>query len=135
MRVGPDGALGPEEGVEVTQMGYEFWPEALEGTIRNAWERTGNVPIFVTENGLSTEDDTRRVEFVRRALASVKRCLDDGIEVLGYTYWSALDNFEWVEGYRPKFGLIAVDRETFVRTPKPSARWLGAVAHANAVPD
>ena len=53
------------------------------------------------------------------------------IDVRGYTYWSAMDNYEWMQGYRPTFGLIAVDRETQQRTVKPSAQWLGAIARAN----
>ena len=64
----------------------------------------------------------------------MQRALADGVSVLGYTYWSLLDNFEWALGYRPKFGLVAVDRTTFARTPKESARWLGSVARANALP-
>jgi beta-glucosidase len=132
-RVGPEGMLGPEEGVETTIMGYEFWPQALEATIRRATEMTDGVPVLVTENGIATDDDTRRIEYVRRALEGVGRCLDDGIDVRGYTYWSALDNFEWMYGYRPTFGIIQVDRETFERRPKPSARWLGQVARANAL--
>lgn len=129
-RFGPDGLLGPEEGVEVTQMGYEFWPEALEATIRYAHQRTG-LPVLVTENGVSTLDDTRRIEYVRRALVGVHHCLADRLPVEGYCYWSIFDNFEWTSGYRPVFGLVAVDRKTQVRTPKPSASWLGAVARAN----
>ncbi|HUS61431.1 MAG TPA: family 1 glycosylhydrolase, partial [Acidimicrobiales bacterium] len=132
-RVNPDGAMGPEDGVEVTQMGYEFWPEALEATIRRAWEVTDGVPVLVTENGIGTDDDTRRIAYIERALAGVRRCLDDGIDVRGYTCWSAMDNFEWALGYMPTFGLIAVDRDTQERTPKPSARWLGGVAQANAL--
>ena len=58
-------------------------------------------------------------------------CLNDGIDVRGYIYWSAMDNFEWFQGYRPTFGLIAVDRATQQRTLKPSAHWLGAIARAN----
>jgi beta-glucosidase len=61
----------------------------------------------------------------------LKATLDDGIDVRGYIHWSALDNFEWVSGFRPTFGLIAVARTTFKRTVKPSARWLGAIATAN----
>ena len=61
------------------------------------------------------------------------RAIADGIDVRGYTYWSLLDNFEWAYGYRPRFGLVAVDRTTFERTPKPSAAWLAAVARANAL--
>jgi len=132
-RVGADGVLGPEEGVETTIMGYEFWPEALEATIRRAWDVTDHTPVLVTENGIAATDDSRRVEYVRRALAGLGRCLDDGIDVLGYTYWSLLDNFEWSLGYGPTFGLVGVDRATQERTVKPSARWLGAVARANAL--
>jgi len=132
-RIGPDGRLAPEEGVPTTLMGYEFWPEALEATIRRAWEVTEQVPVFVTENGIGTEDDASRIEYVGRALEGVHRCIEDGIEVTGYCYWSCLDNFEWLFGYRPTFGLVAVDRETQVRTLKPSASWIGAIAKANAV--
>jgi len=128
-RFGPDGPLGPEEGVELTQMGYEFWPEALEATIRYASAATG-LPVIVTENGVATDDDTRRIAYVERALRGVAACLHDGIDVRGYTYWSALDNFEWSLGYRPTFGLIAVDRRTQERTVKPSAPWLGHIARA-----
>lgn len=128
-RFGPDGPLGAEDGVELTQMGYEFWPEALEATIRYAHAATG-LPVIVTENGLATEDDTRRIAYIERALRGVAACLRDGIDVRGYTYWSALDNFEWHFGYGPTFGLIAVDRQTQERTIKPSARWLGEVARA-----
>jgi beta-glucosidase/6-phospho-beta-glucosidase/beta-galactosidase len=73
-RVGKDGDLPPEEGVELTQMGYEFWPEALEQTIRYAVE-PARVPVYVTENGVAAEDDTRRVEYIQRALAGVRKCL------------------------------------------------------------
>lgn len=129
-RVDATGMLGPERGVPVTQMGYEYWPQALEATIRRAAGVTG-LPVLVTENGIGTADDEQRRSFVAQALAGVRRCLDDGIDVRGYFYWSLLDNFEWVLGYGPTFGLVAVDRQRFVRTPKPSARWLGALAKAN----
>jgi beta-glucosidase len=132
-RVGKDGDLPPEQGVELTQMGYEFYPEALEQTIRYAASRA-KVPVYVTENGVATDDDTRRVEYIKRALAGVERCLADGIDVRGYIHWSLLDNFEWVFGYRPRFGLVSVNRETFERTVKPSARFLGDIARRNAAP-
>jgi beta-glucosidase len=129
IRCGPAGPLRGAEGVEVTQMGYEFWPEALEATIRYASNATG-LPVIVTENGIGTADDTRRIVYVERALRGVAACLREGLDVRGYTYWSALDNFEWALGYRPTFGLIAVDRQTQARTVKPSARWLGGIARA-----
>ena len=135
-RVGPKGAIGNEDGVPVLPMGYEYYPQSLEATLRRAWEVTaGQVPLLVTENGIGTEDDDQRIAYVGDALAGVQRAIADGIDVRGYTYWSLLDNFEWAFGYGPKFGLVAVDRSTFVRTPKPSARWLGSIARANALPD
>jgi beta-glucosidase len=124
-------ADGPEPGVEVVEsMGYEFWPQALEAAIRHAND-VAQTPLYVTENGLGHEDDTKRIEYVRGALEGLGRCLGEGIDVRGYYYWSLLDNFEWAFGYGPKFGLTAVDRETFARTPKPSASWLGGIAAAN----
>ncbi len=121
---------GPEAGVEVLDMGYEYWPQALEASIRYAADITG-CPVYVTENGIGTTDDAQRIRYVTHALAGVRRCLDDGIDVRGYFYWSLLDNFEWAFGYRPQFGLVAVDRETQARTVKPSATWLGGIAKAN----
>jgi beta-glucosidase len=73
------------------------------------------------------------VQFISRALASVESCLLDGLDVRGYFYWSLFDNFEWVFGYRPTFGLVAVDRATQERTVKPSARRLGEIARANGL--
>ncbi len=131
VRFGPDGLMGPEAGVELTQMGYEFWPEALEAEIRHA-SAVARVPVIVTENGIGTEEDSRRIAYVERALKGVTRCIQSGIDVRGYFYWSGFDNFEWILGYGPKFGLIAVDRETQERKLKPSAEWLGGIARANS---
>jgi beta-glucosidase len=132
IRFGPEGLLGPEKGVRTTLMGYEFWPQACEATVRRAAE-VARVPVIVTENGISVTDDSERVEYVTAALQGVGRCLDDGIDVRGYFYWSLLDNFEWAEGYGPTFGLVAVDHASQERTIKPSARWLGAMAKANTL--
>jgi beta-glucosidase len=130
MLVGPEGVVQPGEGVEKNQMGEEFYPEALGGTIRHAAQMAG-IPVMVTENGVSTPNDARRVEYFQRALRCVVSSLEAGIDVRGYFCWSAMDNFEWVSGYQPKFGIIAVDHKTQQRTPRPSAHWLGAVARAN----
>ena len=135
-RVGPDGALPNEPGVPELVMGYEYYPEALAATIRRAWDVTGGeVPILVTENGIGTDDDDQRRAYVRTALEGVLDCIDEGIDVRGYTYWSLLDNFEWAYGYGPRFGIVDCDRTTFARSPKESARWLGRVARANALVD
>jgi beta-glucosidase len=87
----------------------------------------------ITENGIGTGDDAQRVAYVRRALAGVARCLGDGIDVRGYFYWSLLDNFEWLFGYGPTFGLVGVDRATQQRRLKASAEWLGQIARTGRV--
>jgi beta-glucosidase len=134
MRVGPHGPVGPEDGAIVLPLGYEYWPEALAACVRRAWAYTGGeLPILVTENGIGTDDDDLRIRYVETALDGVLDCLADGIDVRGYTYWSLLDNFEWTFGYGPRFGLASVDRTTFVRTPKPSARRYADIIRANAL--
>jgi beta-glucosidase len=132
---GPNGPRMPGPGTRTTLMGWEFYPEALEACIRRAAAIAGGgIPILVTENGVAVADDRERIEYVERALRGVLACLRDGIDVRGYLYWTLLDNFEWAFGYAPTFGLVAVDRTTQARTPRPSARWLGSVARANALP-
>ena len=124
-RIGTEGILPTPEGAELTQMDYEFYPEALANVIRKV---AGKIEgeILVTENGVATDDDARRVEFIHRALEGVKACIADGIPVKGYLYWSLLDNFEWQKGFSMTFGLIAVDRISQTRHPKPSLAYLGA---------
>ncbi|WP_144832854.1 glycoside hydrolase family 1 protein [Microbacterium sp. BH-3-3-3] len=128
--VGPDGLVHAGDDVEKNQLGEEIYPFALEQTIREAWS-VAETPVLVTENGLATEDDFQRVRYVQTALEGVRNCLRDGIDVRGYIAWSAFDNFEWIFGYRPKFGFIGVDRETQRRLVKPSGQWLGAHAASN----
>ena len=124
-RIGAFGQLGMPDGAELTQMNYEFYPEALENVIR-AVHKDFHGDILVTENGIATSDDNRRVEFIRRALEGVQGCIDDGIPVKGYCHWSLLDNFEWQKGFSMTFGLIAVDRATQTRYPKESLSYLGS---------
>jgi beta-glucosidase len=133
-RVGESGVLGPEPGVEVLDMGYEYWPKAAEAAIRHAVEVTG-APVYVTENGIGTDDDEQRISYLRDSLAGVARTIDDGLDVRGYFHWSLMDNFEWAFGYRMKFGIVGVDRETQLRTVKPSARWLAEVIRNRALDD
>lgn len=132
--IGPDGPLPPPASAELTLTGWEFFPRALERGVRAAARLTGGLPVLVTENGIATADDTRRIAYTDEALRGLAAAMADGIDVRGYLHWSALDNYEWASGYGPTFGLIAVDRSTFVRTPKPSLHWLGAVARANSLP-
>lgn len=124
--VGAEEDLPVPDGAERTQMGYEYYPQALEHVIRKvAKDFHGN--LMVTENGVSCGDDARRVNFINVATDGVARCIADGIPVKGYFYWSLMDNFEWQMGYRMTFGLIAVDRATMERRPKNSLYHLGSL--------
>lgn len=114
-----------------TLVGTAYRPDALGIAVRHTAEVTGGVPIVVTENGIATHDDTRRIAYTGEALRHLGLAMADGIDVRGYLHWSLLDNYEWGH-WEPTFGLIEVDRETFVRTPKPSLGWLGSVARENA---
>lgn len=131
--IGPDGPLPVADDAPTTLTGWEYYPRALEIGVRDAWERSRHVPVMVTENGIATDDDAWRIEYTRDALAGLHAAIEDGVDVVGYQHWSALDNYEWASGFRPTFGLIGVNRETFARTPKPSLAWLGAVAKRNAL--
>ena len=143
-RFGPEGPRSPgydwsdtsrelTETEATTQMGYELYPEALGGAIRRAARSCPGVPVLVTENGIATAFDEKRISYMRIALREVQACLAEGVDVRGYLYWSLLDNFEWAFGYGPRFGLVGVDRQTFERRPKPSLSWLGAVARARSL--
>jgi beta-glucosidase len=131
-RIGQNGQLPPPDGAATMQTGWEVYPEALGHTVRLAAEHA-RVPVLVTENGMATDDDEARLAYTRAALAGLAQCIADDIDVRGYLHWTLLDNFEWNAGYSKTFGLIAVDRETFVRSVKPSARWLGEVARRNSL--
>ena len=124
--------LPPPKNGDLTSVGWEFYPECVEHVVRFASKETG-VPIMVTENGISTNDDSRRVEYYQRALAGLKRAIDDGVDVRGYVTWSLLDNFEWMSGFEPKFGIVAVDLVTQRRTIKPSGAMLGNIARRNSL--
>ena len=125
-QIGPDGPVPTPEGAELTQMGYEFYPEALEHVLRRV-AKDFHGDLIVTENGIATADDSRRLAFIEQATQGVENCIKDSLPVKGYCYWSLLDNFEWQKGYSMTFGLIAVDRSTQIRTPKESLHFLGSL--------
>jgi beta-glucosidase len=91
-------------------------PEALYLLMREAWRRYRQ-PIYVTEGGIADEKGTMRGALVRGQRHAIDRALAEGIPVRGYLHWTLVDNFEWDKGYRPKFGLFHVDRQTLERTP------------------
>ncbi|MGF6824671.1 beta-glucosidase [Microbacterium sp. ZKA21] len=128
--IGPNGLLPYSPAERQTMTGWPFRPDAVGRALRNAWHVTGGTPLLVTENGVATADDTQRIDYMSGALDEVRSGIADGIDVRGYLYWSALDNYEWGE-WGPTFGLIAVDRETFVRAPRPSLAWLGDMARSH----
>ncbi len=121
----------PRRGIRRTQMGYEYRPEAVAATVRRAAELLPGKPIVVTEHGIAAADDAERIEFITAGLKALHAVIEEGIPLRGYIHWSAFDNFEWVLGYAMEFGLIAVDRATQERKPKPSASFLGGVAGTN----
>ncbi|MDX3308500.1 family 1 glycosylhydrolase [Streptomyces sp. ME08-AFT2] len=125
--VDADGVVPHPQGPDTTLTGNAYRPDALGIAVRHAWRTTGHVPVLVTENGIATADDSRRIAYTGEALRHLFAAVDDGVDVRGYLHWSALDNYEWGH-WKPTFGLIAVDRETFERHPKPSLAWLGEVA-------
>jgi beta-glucosidase len=87
----------------------------------------------VTEGGIAATVEARRAENVVRTLEQIQRAIDAGVDVRGYYHWSLMDNFEWAEGYEPKFGLYSVDLQTFERSPTLGATVLGEVAGARAL--
>jgi beta-glucosidase len=107
-------------------------PDGLRQMLHRA-ARVG-LPLYVTENGIATEDDRDRVDYLESHLRAVARAMAEGVDVRGYLHWSAFDNFEWAEGYGPKFGLIGVDRQDgFRRIVKPSAYAFEQVARSGRI--
>ncbi|GAB4079230.1 family 1 glycosylhydrolase [Modestobacter muralis] len=132
-RFGSDGLIAPPADRQTLAHGMERRPEALGAAVSHAASVLPATPLLVTENGIATADDTDRIAFTTDALRSLSAAIADGADVRGYVHWSLLDNFEWMLGFAPTFGLVAVDRETFTRTPKPSLAWLGEVARRNGL--
>jgi beta-glucosidase len=126
-------------GLGRTSMQWPVTPDALYWGARFFWERYGK-PIIVTENGLANNDwialdggvhDPQRIDFLNRYLLAFERAAADGVDIRGYFQWSFMDNFEWAEGYKQRFGLVHVDYQTQKRTPKDSALWYRDVIRSN----
>jgi len=119
-------------GAPVTDMGLSSDP-AWMPVVLNELRGLGK-PIYITENGLATNDDEWRARYLGEILSHVQRAIDDGVDVRGYFHWTNMDNFEWARGYGMHFGLIAVDRKTLERRIKPSGRLYARIAKLNALP-
>lgn len=111
-----------------TDMGWSVDPEGFTAILVRLGHR--QKPLLVTENGIATDDEAQRAAYIHDHRAALERAQAAGADVRGYFYWSGLDNFEWAEGYRPHFGLIAVDRDTQARTVKAGAAAFTAWADA-----
>lgn len=114
-----------------SDMGWENYPEGLTELLCGLKRDYPLPPVFITENGLANRDvlvdgkvdDQPRIEYMRTHLSALKAAIDAGVDVRGFFYWSLMDNFEWSSGYAKRFGLVHVDYQTQVRTPKESAHW------------
>ncbi|WP_405811656.1 family 1 glycosylhydrolase [Streptomyces sp. NBC_01520] len=132
--IGPDGPIPASGDVERTLTQWEYYPAAVGHALRHTAEVIGrDMPLIVTENGIATSDDSRRADYYAGALNEVATALRDGLNIQGYLAWSALDNYEW-GSFTPTFGLIAVNWETFERTARPSAVWLGSLGRSRELP-
>jgi beta-glucosidase len=142
VRAGADGK--PERlpfppGYPITAFYWYVTPDSLYWGPRFHYERYGQ-PIIITENGMANADwvaadgcvhDAQRIDFTRAYLRALRRAAADGVDVRGYFHWTLMDNFEWAEGFRQRFGLIHVDFSTQQRTLKDSAHWYRAVIASN----
>ena len=126
------GTAGPGD---KTQMGWEIYPDGLRHVlVRMAQDYVGDLPIFVTENGMAWDDhvengavfDPVRMKFVSDHFLAAKQAIAEGANVQGFFYWSLLDNYEWAFGYEKRFGMVHVDFDTLKRTPKASYHALKA---------
>jgi beta-glucosidase len=119
----------PREVPERTALGWDVHPESFTRTLLRG-ARLG-VPLLVTENGTWMHDDAQRWRFIERHLTAMDQAIGQGAKILGYLYWSLLDNFEWAQGYGPRFGLIEVDYATQERRVRASGRRYAHVCRAN----
>jgi beta-glucosidase len=132
----------PGPGVPLTAMGWEMTPDTFLDLLIRLHDDYAPQPIIVTENGVGLHDrlsddgdvnDPVRIEYLRTHLGAVETAIERGVDIGGYFVWSLMDNFEWAEGYRPRFGLTYVDFPTQRRIPKDSARWYAEVVRRNGL--
>jgi beta-glucosidase len=123
---------GVPQGAEVSDLGWEVYPEGLGHVVRE-WAGRSKLPIYVTENGMADAGDSRRASFLVRHLVELARVLAEGFDVRGYFHWSLLDNFEWADGYDPRFGLVQVDYATQQRSVRASAHVYARIARERSI--
>lgn len=116
---------------EVTDMGWEIYPKGIYHVLK--YLKKFKKPIIILENGLADSEDKKRADFITNHLKYVHQAISEGIPVKGYFYWSLIGNFEWARGFSSKFGLFFVDRETFKRTMRPSAKTYAKICKNNVI--
>lgn len=110
--------------VPISDLGWYMEPEGLYPLLMRTWSHAKGKPIIITENGVADSNDTYRRWWIEESIVAMERALSEGVDIRGYFHWSLLDNFEWDNGWWPKFGLVEVDREHGMkRTIRPSAKW------------
>ena len=114
-----------------TDMGWGIYPKGIYEVLKKL--KRYNVPIYITENGIADKTDEKRARFIIDHLVFVHKAIKEGIPVKGYFYWSLLDNFEWTDGYGPKFGLVEVDFKTQKRTIRKSAYTYAQICRTNSL--
>jgi len=112
-------------------LGWEIYPQGFYDLVLRL--KQYNLPVFVLENGICADDDSLRWEFIRQHLFSLHQAMQQGVRVLGYLYWSLLDNFEWDKGFGPRFGLVEIEYRTFQRKTRDSGRKFAEVCATGGV--
>ncbi len=120
---------------DTTDTGWEIYPEGLYKLCKTLESKYPGVPLMIAESGLADADDSKRPQFILDHLAWVHRFIQEGGNIFGFTYWSLTDNWEWAEGFWPKFGLYEVDLKTFERRPRPSVKLFRSIVKDNKLPD
>jgi beta-glucosidase len=120
-------------GAEASDVGWRIYPSGLHQMLKEVNRRFARKPIFITENGIADAADTKRAWFLRDHLAVLHQAIQEGIPVVGYCHWSLMDNFEWIEGFAPRYGLYAVDYRTRARTLRDSGKLFSKIAAENAI--
>ena len=112
-------------------LGWDIYPQGLYKLLLSI--KKYNLPVLITENGICTEDDDLKWDYIREHLEQLHKSMEEGVHVIGYIYWSLIDNFEWAEGFAPRFGLVRVDYDNQRRTIRLSAKKLAEVSKTGLI--
>ncbi len=113
-------------------LGWGIYPQGLAQVLLSL--KKYHLPVIVAENGICAAQDTQRWEFIREHVHSVHAAMAQGVNVIGYLYWSLMDNFEWAHGFGPRFGLIEIDYKTQQRTVRESAQKFAQLCRSGLLP-